>query len=138
MVLRKGSTPYYHSSADEVLRYLLGDIKGESPPGTNALRGRLMEDPEIALLMSRPRSERPSTRDLLGKYSHINEKPPPGRMKIKTPKFRPALWEPRTIKQEIIDNEQEGERSSSKELIQKYSKPKKQSLPYKRPEWKKH
>ena len=138
MVLRKGRTPYYHSNVDDVLRYLLGDIKGESPPGANALRGRLMEDPEIAHIMNRPRAERPSARDLIDKYTHINEKPPPGRMKIETPKFRPVLWEPRNIKEEVIDNEQEGERPTSKELIQKYNKPKKQSVPFKRPEWKKH
>ncbi|KAH7723622.1 hypothetical protein AAVH_08892 [Aphelenchoides avenae] len=138
MVLRKGRTPYYHSNVDDVLRYLLGDTTGESPPGTNALRGRLMEDPEIAHIMSRPRAERPSTRDLMDKYSHISEKPPPGRMKIETPKFRPALWDPRKVKEEIIDNEQEGERSTSKELIRKYNKPKKQSVPFKRPTWKKH
>ncbi|KAH7703366.1 hypothetical protein AAVH_29466 [Aphelenchoides avenae] len=55
-------------NVDDVLRYLLGDTTGESPPGTNALRGRLMKDPEIAHIMSRPRAELPSTRDLMDKY----------------------------------------------------------------------
>ncbi|KAH7680135.1 hypothetical protein AAVH_41494 [Aphelenchoides avenae] len=116
VVPRKGRTPYDHSNVDDVLRYLLGDTAGESPPGTNALRGRLMEGPEIAHIMSRPRAERPSTRDLMDKYSHINEKPT---NEVRDAKIQTRAMGPVQVKEEIIDNEQEGERSTSKELIRK-------------------
>ena len=139
MILRRGRTPYYHSNFEDALNYLIGDVKGDAPPGTLALRAKLMQDPETSAILKNPRAERPTTRDLMDKYVYLNEKLPPGRMKIETNKFRPSLWEPRNVKQEVIDNELQGERPTAKDLIRKYNKPKKRSpSKFTRPEWKGH
>ncbi|KAH7706446.1 hypothetical protein AAVH_26322 [Aphelenchoides avenae] len=96
--------PFYRSTVEDALQFLLTpDVGGAArPPGTDVLYANLLQNADAAALLGRARTTAPTTRERI-QWQRAATAPSPQRgvaagrntTPFKTPRFRPALWQPR-------------------------------------------
>ncbi|KAH7701570.1 hypothetical protein AAVH_31296 [Aphelenchoides avenae] len=96
--------PFYRSTVEDALQFLLTpDVGGTArPPGTEVLYANLLQNADAAALLGRARTAQPTTRERILRQRAATAPAPQsdapaghGTAPFKTPRFRPALWQPR-------------------------------------------